>query len=192
VSLYRRIAHWLMKEPELEEEALTGRANGRTLEVTRQTIGDDPGQATVKFPSGKTETMAFTEAGPGLYKLEQRMDETGLFEITNGEFTTLVHVGAVDAPEFKAMISTTETLAPLAAETKGSVHRVADNDGRLTLPDILPVRGEVRVPDNNRMLISMTNETVLTGVNTLPLFAGFAGLGVLLFAFAAVWWREGR
>jgi len=42
------------------------------------------------------------------------------------------------------------------------------------------------------MLISMTNETVLTGVNTLPLFAGFAGLGVLLFAFAAVWWREGR
>ncbi|MNF06677.1 hypothetical protein D3C80_2066800 [compost metagenome] len=90
------------------------------------------------------------------------------------------------------MISTTETLTPLADETKGSVHRVADEDGRINLPDILPVRGEVRVADNNRMLIRMTNETVLTGVNTLPLFAGFAGLGVLLFAFAAVWWREGR
>ncbi len=42
VSLYRRIAHWLMKEPELEEEALKARATGRTLEVTRQTIGDAP------------------------------------------------------------------------------------------------------------------------------------------------------
>src|SRR3546814_14214612 len=41
VSLYRRIAHWLMKEPELEEEALTAQARGRTLEATRQTIGDD-------------------------------------------------------------------------------------------------------------------------------------------------------
>ncbi|MCF3981530.1 hypothetical protein L2D77_32705, partial [Pseudomonas aeruginosa] len=88
--------------------------NGRTLQITRQTIGDDPGQASVRFPSGKTENMAFTSTEPGLYRIERRMDETGLFEIKNGDFTTLVHVGAVDAPEFKAMISTTKTLKPLA------------------------------------------------------------------------------
>ena len=192
VALYRRIAHWLMKEPELEEEALTGRANGRTLDITRQTIGDNPGEATIKFPSGKTETMAFTATEPGLYKIERRMDETGLFEITNGELSTLVHVGAVDAPEFKAMISTTETLKPLADVTKGSVHRVATDSGRIALPDILPVRGDIRVADNDRMLIKLTDETVLKGVNTLPLFAGFAGLAALLFAFSALWWREGR
>jgi hypothetical protein len=192
VALYRRIAHWLMKEPELEEEALTARANGRTLQITRQTIGDDPGQASVHFPSGKTENMAFNNTEPGLYKIERRMDETGLFEIKNGDFTTLVHVGAVDAPEFKAMISTTETLKPLADATKGSVHRVADNSGRVALPDILPVRGDIRVADEDRMLIRMTDETVLKGVNTLPLFAGFAGLAALLLAFSALWWREGR
>ncbi len=44
-ALYRRIAHWLMKEPALEEEALTARASGRTLEITRQTIGANPGNA---------------------------------------------------------------------------------------------------------------------------------------------------
>lgn len=192
VALYRRIAHWLMKEPELEEEALTARANGRTLQITRQTIGDDPGQASVHFPSGKTENMAFNNTEPGLYKIERRMDETGLFEIKNGDFTTLVHVGAVDAPEFKAMISTTETLKPLADATKGSVHRVADNSGRVALPDILPVRGDIRVADEDRILIRMTDETVLKGVNTLPLFAGFAGLAALLLAFSALWWREGR
>ncbi len=192
VALYRRIAHWLMKEPELEEEALTARANGRTLQITRQTIGDDPGQASVHFPSGKTENMAFNNTEPGLYKIERRMDETGLFEIKNGDFTTLVHVGAVDAPEFKAMISTTETLKPLADAAKGSVHRVADNSGRVALPDILPVRGDIRVADEDRMLIRMTDETVLKGVNTLPLFAGFAGLAALLLAFSALWWREGR
>ena len=120
------------------------------------------------------------------------MDETGLFEIKNGDFTTLVHVGAVDAPEFKAMISTTETLKPLADATKGSVHRVADNSGHIALPDILPVRGDIRVADEDRMLIRMTDETVLKGVNTLPLFAGFAGLAALLLAFSALWWREGR
>ena len=191
VSLYRRIAHWLMKEPELEEEALTARAVGRTLEATRQTIGDDPGPATIRYPSGRTETVPMAEATPGQYRLERRMEETGLFEITNGDLSTLVHVGTVNAPEFKAMISTTETLAPYAQKTRGLVARVADGDG-VTLPDILPVRGEVRISDSDRMVIRLTDETVLKGINTLPLFAGFAGLSALLFAVAAMWWREGR
>ncbi|MBB6507126.1 hypothetical protein F4695_000445 [Rhizobium soli] len=191
VALYRRIAHWLMKEPELEEEALTARSVGRTLAATRQTIGDDPGPATIRYPSGRSETVQMTPAGPGEYRYESRMDETGLFEVRNGDFQTLVHVGAVDSPEFKAMISTEATLQPYADKTRGLVTRVASGDS-ITIPDILPVRGEVRVSDPNRMVIRMTDETVLRGINTLPLFAGFAGLSVLLFAMAAMWWREGR
>ncbi len=191
VSLYRRIAHWLMKEPDLEEEALTARAVGRALQVTRQTIGDDPGPATITHPSGKTETVQLSQSGPGLYRYERLMDETGLFEISNGEFSTLVHIGTVDAPEFKAMISTEEALAPYADKSRGLVTRIADGD-RVALPDILPVHGQVRVQDRNRMVIRLTDETVLRGINTTPLFAGFAGLSVLLFAIAAMWWREGR
>ncbi len=38
----------------------------------------------------------------------------------------------------------------------------------------------------------MTDETVLKGINSLPLFAGFAGVGLLLLAFSATWYREGR
>ncbi len=192
VSLYRRIAHWLMKEPELEEEALKARALGRTLEVTRQTIAGDPGSATIRTPSGKTETLALTETAPGLYRGEKRMDETGLFTIANGEFSTLVHVGAVDAPEFKAMVSTLDTLKPIGTETRGRIARLDDGNGGLRLPDILPVRGDVRIADDRRLLVRMTDETVLKGVNTLPLFAGFAGLAVLLLAMSATWWREGR
>ncbi len=192
VSLYRRIAHWLLKEPALEEEALTARAAGRTLEVTRQTIGDDPGPATIKAPSGKTQTMQLKQTQPGLFQAEKHMDEIGLYQITDGNLSTLVHVGAVDAPEFKAMISTTETLKPLAEKTKGLVTRVAGAGGGVRVPPILPVRGAVRIADDQRLTIRMTDETVLKGVNTLPLFAGFAGLSALLFAFSAMWWREGR
>ncbi|RKE84135.1 hypothetical protein DFO46_0897 [Rhizobium sp. AG855] len=192
VSLYRRIAHWLMKEPELEEEALRARAQGRTLEVTRQTIGDAPGPATITTPSGETITLDLSGIQPGLYRGERRMTETGLFTVANGDFSTLVHVGAVDAPEFRAMVSTTETLAPISAESKGLTTRLDDGDQSIRIPDILPVRGEVRVADDRRMLIRLTDETVLKGVNTLPLFAGFAGLGILLLAVSAMWWREGR
>jgi len=192
VALYRRIAHWLMKEPALEEEALTATASGRTLQITRQTVGDDPGSATIKYPSGKSETVKLTQGEPGLYQAEKHTDEIGLFEITNGKLSTLVHVGAVDAPEFKAMISTTETLKSLAAQTKGLVTRVAAAGNAIVVPPILPVRGAVRIADDQRMSIHLTDETVLRGINTLPLFAGFLGLAALLFLLAATWWREGR
>ncbi|MBZ5758708.1 MULTISPECIES: hypothetical protein [unclassified Rhizobium] len=192
VALYRRIAHWLMKEPALEEEALTATASGRTLQITRQTIGDDPGSATIKYPSGKSETVKLAQGEPGLYRAEKHTDEIGLFQITNGNLSTLVHVGAVDAPEFKAMISTTETLKPLASQTKGLVTRVASAGDSVVVPPVLPVRGAVRIADDQRMSIRLTDETVLRGINTLPLFAGFLGLAALLFLLTATWWREGR
>ncbi len=192
VSLYRRTAHWLMQEPALEEEALTAHASGRTLEIARQTIAGDPGAATLTYPSGKSEQVALTEGEPGLYKASVKTTETGLFEVTNGDLNTLVHVGSVDAPEFKATISTTETLSPWAEKTKGLVRRLASADGPVDLPPILPVRGTVRVADDQRLSVRMTDETVLKGINSLSLFAGFLGLAALLFVLSATWHREGR
>lgn len=192
VSLYRRTAHWLMQEPALEEEALTARASGRTLEITRQTIEGDPGQATLTYPSGKTDEITLTEREPGLYKAEVKTTETGLFEVANDELTTLVHVGNVDAPEFKAAISTEEKLRHWADETKGLVRRLADADGPVDLPSILPVRGAVRVADDERLSLRMTDETVLKGINSLSLFGGLFGLAALLFLISSTWYREGR
>ncbi len=121
------------------------------------------------------------------------MDETGLFEISNGDLTTLVHVGAVDAPEFKAMISTTDTLKPVADKTKGLVARVVGcKTARSTCRRSCRCAARSASPTTTACMIRMTDETVLKGINTLPLFAGFAGVGVLLLAFGAMWWREGR
>ncbi|THF53778.1 hypothetical protein [Allorhizobium terrae] len=192
VALYRRIAHWLMKEPELEEEALTARASGRMLTITRQTIGNNPGPATILSPSGKREEVALSQTEPGRFTAEKRMSETGLFTITNGDFSTLVHIGTVDAPEFKAMISTPDILQPVVDETHGLMKRLDNGKGGISIPDIIPVRGQVRSNDGQRIAIRMTDETVLKGINTLPLFAGFGGLAMLLFAVSAMWWREGR
>ncbi len=192
VSLYRRMAHWLMQEPALEEEALTARAFGRSLEINRQTMKGDPGPATLTLPSGRTQSVTLGEREPGLYRAEVKTTETGLFEVANGDLTTLVHVGTVDAPEFKATISTTETLQPLADATRGLVHRLDDGSDQVSIPPVLPVNGQVRVADSQRMSLRMTDETVLKGVDSLPLFAGFLGLAALLLALSATWYREGR
>src|SRR5690606_1930072 len=120
VSLYRRIAHWLMKEPELEEERLTAAGRGMTLDINRQTMSDDPGPAQVITPSGKALQVPLGASSAGLFTGSVETDEIGLYQIANGELTALAHVGPVNAPEFADTVSTERVLAPVAEATGGS------------------------------------------------------------------------
>jgi hypothetical protein len=192
VDLYRRIAHWLMKEPALEEEALTARAVGRDIAIVRQTLGKEVPPASVRAPDGTTSQATLAETEPGLFTATVKTATTGLYQVSNGDFTTLVHVGAVDAPEFREMVSTTEKLQTLAKDSRGIVRRLDQGGTTAEIPQILTVRGQVRVEDPDRLVVRMTDETELKGVTTLPLFGGFLGLGLLALALGSTWWREGR
>ncbi|TIW59487.1 MAG: hypothetical protein E5V48_17650, partial [Mesorhizobium sp.] len=97
VQLYRRIAHWLMKEPELEEERLTADGRGMVLEIRRQTMADDPGPAQIITPSGKTLSVKLEKSEPGVFLGSVQTSEIGLFQVANGDLTALAHVGPVNA-----------------------------------------------------------------------------------------------
>ncbi|MCY0148046.1 hypothetical protein OEG84_10070 [Hoeflea sp. G2-23] len=189
VALYRRIAHWLMKEPSLEEEALRATALGRKLTIERQTMADTTGPVTVKLPSGAVRDVVLAPSGDGLFSAELTLEEPGLVEVSAGDLSALAHVGAVDAPEFRATVSTTEALAPLSALSGGLTVRV--NASASDLPQILPVRSS-SINAGDRMGLRASNESVLKGVRSLPLFAGFLGLALMILALGATWFREGR
>src|SRR5690606_28772099 len=129
VALYRRIAHWLMKEPELEEERLVANGRGMTLDVIRQTMSDDPGPATVISPSGKAISIPLASSQPGIFSGSREVDEIGLYQVGNGNLTALAHVGPVNAPEFADTVSTGEVLRPTAEASGGSVRRIASATG---------------------------------------------------------------
>lgn len=191
VALYRRIAHWLMKEPALEEEALNVTSRGNMLTISRQTMDDTVPPVILSTPGGETITVELSKTEDGLFEAEVPVDENGLFEIENGAMRTLAHVGAVNAPEFAATVSTTEKLEPLSNETGGTVRRVSADGQTVALPPILPVRGLPR-GSSDRLLLSMTQETELKGVNRIQLFGGFFGLALLFLVLGSTWYREGR
>jgi hypothetical protein len=189
VALYRRIAHWLMKEPSLEEEALRATANGRTLVIERQTMSDVTDPVTIELPSGETREVILAPAGDGLFRSELALDQPGLVEVTSGDLRALAHVGAVDAPEFRATVSTTGVIAPVSEETGGLTTRI--NATASDLPQILPTRS-ARIDAGERMGLRASNESVLKGVRSVPLFGGFLGLALMILALGATWFREGR
>ncbi|TPL18029.1 MULTISPECIES: hypothetical protein [unclassified Mesorhizobium] len=195
VQLYRRIAHWLMKEPELEEERLTADGRGMVLEIRRQTMADDPGPAQIITPSGKTITVKLEKSEPGVFLGSAQTSEIGLYQVGNGDLTALAHVGPVNAPEFADVVSTQDRLKAPAEATGGSVRRLAGSTlggGDVTLPSIVPVRSSGEASGADWIGLRTTDDSVLKAVSRVPLFSGFLGLGLLLLAMGSMWYREGR
>ena len=193
-ALYRRIAHWLMKEPELEEEALTATGSGRNLEIRRQTMQKTANPASIITPSGKTRSIPLTETEPGVFTASVTTDEIGLYQIANGDLTTLAHVGPVDAPEFSDNVSTTAKLDPLARETGGGTRRLraTEDQSSIDVPNIVASRGMASASGDNWIGLRPTNETILKSVNRLPLFSGFLGLAAMILVLGGMWYREGK
>ncbi|TIM29244.1 MAG: hypothetical protein E5Y63_16840 [Mesorhizobium sp.] len=198
VQLYRRIAHWLMKEPELEEERLTADGRGMMLEIRRQTMSDDPGPAQIITPSGKAMTVKLERAEPGVFLGSIETSEIGLYQVGNGDLKALAHVGPVNAPEFTDVVSTENRLRAPAEATGGSVRRLAQSStlgnlaGGVTLPSVVPVRSTGAAAGNDWIGLRTTDDSVLKAVSRVPLFGGFLGLGLLLLALGSMWYREGR
>ncbi|MCK9551396.1 hypothetical protein, partial [Aquamicrobium sp.] len=193
VQLYRRLAHWLMKEPELEEERLTADGRGMVLDIRRQTMSEDPGPVQVTTPSGKTVDVLLSQSEPGIFTGSLETDEIGLYQVANGDLSTLAHVGPVNSPEFTDVLSTPDKLKPVAEAVGGSVRRLAGSDpAGVDLPSVVPVRPSAQASGNDWIGLRNTEDSVLKSVSSVPLFGGFLGLGLLLLALGGMWYREGR
>jgi hypothetical protein len=190
-ALLRRVLHWLMREPELEEERLTARSDGRDLIVERQTLSESPPDVTDTKPGGETEQLVLTQAEPGLWRGVLEDLPLGLHRADDGTLTALAHIGPANPAEFQDVISTTERLAPIAEATGGSVQRISDNGG-VDLPRISAV--SARAPAEGRGWIGLrrSEATVLKSIDQLPLLGGILGLILLVGGFAALWYREAR
>src|SRR6476660_2069420 len=191
LDLLRRTSHWLMKQPDLDEEALRLQVQGHDLVVLRQTMADSVAPVTVTSPTGATRELTLSQSEPGTWNSAIPANELGLWQATDGTLKALINVGPTNPKEFSEVTSTTETLKPLTQATGGDARRLVDGSS-LELPRIVPVRASSVFRGDGWMGVKMRDASVVRGVGVLPLFDGMIGLLLLLGAFAATWLREGR
>src|ERR1700726_4695140 len=191
LDLLRRTSHWLMKQPDLDEEALRLQVQGKDLVVLRQTMADSVAPVTVTSPSGATRELTLSESEPGTWRSTIPANELGLWQATDGTLKALVNVGPTNPKEFSEVTSTTETLKPLTQATGGDSRRLVEGSS-VELPRIVPVHASGVFHGDGWMGVRMRDASVVKGVGVLPFFAGLVGLLLLLGAFGATWLREGR
>ncbi len=190
-ALLRRLVHWLMKEPELEEEALRARAVDGNLIVERQTLSQTTNPVTITAPDGSVSELVLAPAEPGLWRTVAEDIGLGLHRVEDGDLRALAHVGPANPREYREVISTTEKLQHIAKESGGGAIRLA-RAGAISIPRIVAV--SPRAPASGRGWIGLrrSDATILKSIDRLPLFSGLLGLALLVGGFAALWYREGR
>jgi hypothetical protein len=187
-ELLRRIAHWLMREPDLEEEDLRARVVGGRLEIERRSLAETHPDVEVTGPSGETRTLGLTPGRAGQATAAVAAEEAGLYRVSDGERTALAAAGPLNPREFEDVRASAEPLRPIVEASGGDVRRIADG----TLPDLRKVR-----PDRSRhgrgWLGLVANRAYLvTGVDQMPLLPALAVLLLALGAAVLAWYREGR
>ncbi len=135
LELLRRLAHWMMKEPELEEEALWAEANRQVMRIIRQTLEDEVGPVTITRPDGETLEITLDEVSPGRFEAQYFGPEIGLYRLQEGDHMAVIGLGPAAPKEFERTIATGEFLEPVLAGLRGGVIRLEDG-----LPSIRNVR----------------------------------------------------
>lgn len=193
-ELLRRMAHWLMKEPELEEESLRARVDGNHLLMEHHTLDTQSPQAiTVTLPQGGTKEAALNPVRPGLAVATLDAAEPGIYRITDGTRTTAVVVGATLPPEWSDVRTTPDRLAPVAKATGGGMLWLSDLQGAISNgPAIRRTRPSHDQAGSSWIGLRANGDYTVTGVATVPLLPALPLLFLTFGTLTLAWWREGR
>jgi len=192
-DLLRRLAHWLMKEPDLEEETIKATSRGQTLTVERRSIKDEIEPVTVTAASGKAETITLDKAEPGLWRKSMTASEQGVYRISSGKLASVVTVGNANARELSAVTATDAVLSPLVNETGGGSFWLGRTQSDASpLPRIVLLRGGHVMHGGDWLGLHKRDAYHVEGVRLFPLFTGFLALALLLGMIAMTWFREGH
>lgn len=194
-ELLRNVAHWLMGEPELEEEALRLSGEGGRLTVERRTLKETAEPVTVTFPDGSEQRITgLNPLGPGRFGATLSAPLPGLYKATDGTLTALAHVGPANPREFRALVSTTEPARPIAEATGGAAIRLrAEAGGPLAVPAVALRRQAAGTYSGDGWIGFKASEAYeVAGIETVPVYLGLLAAALLLLAVGGLWWRESR
>jgi hypothetical protein len=202
-DLLRRLSHWLMKEPDLEEERLIASAKGLKLTIERRSMEETVPPVQVSAPGGEISNVTLDKAAAGTWRSNIDVKVPGLYKLQStapdGLLHAVAHAGIEDAREMSEVTATDEKLKPLVEATGGGVFWTRGGGflssmgaSGIELPRI-SMLANARVLAGSGWLGLKDREAYVTrGVKLIPMFTGLLALAALLALLTVAWWREGR
>jgi hypothetical protein len=186
-ELLRRLAHWLMKEPDLEEERLSAEVRGDRLMITRRTMVERPPEVEVTSPSGQVQKVTLTESQRAIFSGTVKATEMGLYRLQNGDLMAMAAAGPLNPREFSDVRASDAIVKPVALGTGGGVHWIKDG-----VPDLRRPRAGRAMAGDDWIGLRSNQQFAVKSVSQMPLMHPALGVVLLVGALLMAWRREGR
>jgi hypothetical protein len=191
-ELLRRAAHWLMREPELEEEDLTARIEGARLQAQRRSVeAGPPPEVAVTAPDGTVTRHPLTPGPGGRATLELPADRPGVWQISDGRRSAFAAAAAVNPPEVADLRADPARLQPVLATTGGAARWLGTAAAEPALPDLRRVSPGRDTHGGGWIGLVRRGDHTVTGIAALPLLPPWLALPLVLGLAVLAWRREG-
>jgi uncharacterized membrane protein len=141
--LLKRSLHWLMKEPDLEENGLQVNVQGKQITLTKRSIDEKEQLITMVLPNGKSSEIRMKPKNGEAAEFVQLVEEAGIYKFFDQQNTVFAVVGNLNSPEMVDLLSTKEKLSSMIYAQGGYIERLESKG--------VP---ELRVKDNERSSMS--------------------------------------
>ncbi len=191
-ELLRRLAHWLMKEPGLEENALTATVENGVLSIAqRSTAETPPAEISVTDPDGASRTLKLARLGPGRAGASLQAGIPGVWRASDGTRTAYAAVGAANPLEFADMRATASLMGPPARASLGGVHWLDDGTAQGSPPALRRVEVGHDASGASWIGLARRHDHLVSGIAGLPLLPPWLALPLILGLVVGAWRREG-
>ena len=188
-ELLRRIVHWLMKEPELDERALDVHVNQGVITVKKQGYGKQAEVIAMTTPDGENQTITLKADESGMLTYKQRVNNLGIyaFEDVNGTRKFAI-VGDLNPPELSGVITTDRLLKPLVEASGGATIWLDD----IPKPKISVSSNARHYGGSNWLALKRNDDFTVSGVRDIALLPEWMTLLILFSILLLLWWKEGQ
>jgi len=191
-ELLRRVAHWLMQEPELEENALIAKVADGRLSIERRSLDPaPPGSVAVTDPDGHETTIPLRAVEPGKSLASLPATAPGVWAVTDNQRTAYAAAGAANPPELSDLRATATLVSKLARQDGGGVHWLG-TAASPDIPDLRRTEPDRSASGSSWVGLQRRHDHVVTGIAALALLPAWASLPLMLGLMILAWRREGR
>jgi hypothetical protein len=188
-DLLRRLVHWLMKEPDLEENELSVRIDDDTIIITKNSLTIDKKPVISSSPSNITEEIILEDIGKGKQIGKIISPEEGIWKFSSGNSKVSLIVGNSNSTEYLDVRSTDNLIKPLVNYSLGSVHWLNDKS---IIPTIKHMSKNKLSINNNILQLVKNEKYFIKSLKQSSLTPWYIILILSLLLLFSAWYRESR
>ena len=188
-DLLRRLVHWLMKEPELEENELSAKVEKDTILITRNSLALNSKPVSLISPSNNKMEIYLDELGNGKQIGKVLSPEQGIWKLSSGISSISIIVGNSNSSEYLDVRTTDLIIKPIVDKNMGSITWLNSQNN---FPNINHIpRSQMKTESKNIQLIKNKKYFIknLKQTSITPWYILLILSIVLIFLS---WYRESR